>query len=779
MLSVEERAPASILDQDLQKFCMQQAVLEHYPLATAEYEFINRDPSTLFNRASFEWLQGQIAKLGDIRVTVEELEYLRTACPYLSAKYLAFLSGFCFNPAVEVCCSLDEGAGTLNLRVRGAWVQVILYEVPLLALVAEAHYRLVETDWCHEGQRENTAAKGARLTQAGCRFAEFGTRRRRDFKTQDIVVSELARFKPSSNHVGGMTGTSNVYLARKYGVSPVGTVGHEWVMGVAAIEDTYEHANRLALQKWHQTFRGCLGIALTDTLSTKAFFADFDHAMVVKYAGVRHDSGDPLAFAQAVSEHYAKLGIDSSTKTIVFSDSLTPDTAVNIKQHCDQSGIGCMFGIGTNFTNDYRRASNAASASSALNIVIKLLKCNNRPCVKLSDDKTKYTGDPDEVHRAQFPYQCPHKAAVTSSHCGDDFVPEYCSDSVLTKTVTHTKSVSTPTVYSTQVETCTPDTSTITKCYTQTSMVVVPTTYTNVSPTTVYSTKPTYLTLTEVSTVTSTTPTTIHHAVPTYLTLTEPTTIYHTTPSPTTVVQHIPTSVTTTEVHLCTLTTTAYATVTNLATTTAVLTQKVTSTLTELSRVTETSISQVFKTITEQSVDLQTKYQTCYDTVVECCPVTVCQHVCDTIVETCTKTCMEYCPVTIEHLQTEVVPSAVSVTETELQTVTMCQPVTVSVPITEYDTICQIVTVDHTATMTKPVLVVQNVCTEAPAAAAAAAPPSPPPYGAAAAAPALYGLNNHDAVADADVGDDDYGTVVKKSARKAVKHAVAKKAKSF
>ncbi|KAJ2457594.1 nicotinate phosphoribosyltransferase, partial [Coemansia sp. RSA 2424] len=325
----EQHAPASFLDQDLYKFCMQQAVLEHYPETNTEYGFVNRDPSILFNRASFEWLQSQIALMADLRATDEDLAYLQSACPYFSPAYISYLSSFRFNPLAEVSCSLDESAGTLSLRVCGNWTRVILYEVLLLALIAESHYRFVDTDWNYGGQRERIAAKGERLAKAGCRFAEFGTRRRRSFKTQDIVMSELSRL---TSGAGGIAGTSNVYLARKYGVSPVGTIGHEWIMAIAALENTYRDANRLALVKWHETYRGSLGIALPDTFGTGVFFANFDRNLAEMFNGVRHDSGDPLAFAQAAYEHYKGLGIDPSTKTIIFSDSLTPDIAVNLKR---------------------------------------------------------------------------------------------------------------------------------------------------------------------------------------------------------------------------------------------------------------------------------------------------------------------------------------------------------------------------------------------------------------------------------------------------------------
>ncbi|KAJ2667180.1 nicotinate phosphoribosyltransferase [Coemansia sp. RSA 1199] len=394
----EEPAPQSILDQDLYKFCMQQAVLEHYPDVVVEYGFINRDPTMRFNHAAFEQLQTNIARMEHITATNADIEYLRQTCPYLSPEYLEFLTTFRFNPCMDIACSLDK-MGALELRIRGKWTQVILYEIPLLSMISSAYFSKVDTDWNYAGQYEKISAKGSRLADAACEFAEFGTRRRRDFKTQNIVVFALSQL--CNNSPGRCTGTSNVYLARKYNMTPVGTVGHEWTMGIAALEGTYENGNSLALRKWHATFKGSLGIALTDTFGTKAFFANFDHSLASLYTGVRHDSGDPFQFVERVHAHYSRIGIDPSTKILVFSDGLDPEKAIRIKKHCAKYSINCSFGIGTNFTNDFTCASDSTRQSKAANIVVKLLKCDDKYCVKLSDVATKHTGNALEVERAQ------------------------------------------------------------------------------------------------------------------------------------------------------------------------------------------------------------------------------------------------------------------------------------------------------------------------------------------------------------------------------------------
>ncbi|KAJ2234820.1 nicotinate phosphoribosyltransferase [Coemansia sp. RSA 485] len=395
----QEQLPDSILDQDLYKFCMQQAVIQHYPDVHVEYGFVNRDTTAKFDQQSFDWLKARIDALSGVVATEQDIAYLRSTCPYLSEGYLQFLSEYRFNPSAEVFCSLDKDKSALDLTIKGRWSQVILYEIPLLSFISEAYFKFVDRDWNYDGQYEKAAEKGNQLVQAGCNFAEFGTRRRRDFRTQDIVMAALLDVRKDAP--GRLTGTSNVFFAQRYNVPPIGTVGHEWTMAIAALEGTYENGNSLALRKWYETFKGNLGIALTDTFGTKAFFANFDHDLASKYDGVRHDSGDPMPFTVAVCDHYRSLGIDPATKAIVFSDGLCPASAISIKTHADRCGIKCAFGIGTNFTNDFTCASSPSVHSKAANIVIKLFKCNTKNCVKLSDVSSKHTGSADELERAQ------------------------------------------------------------------------------------------------------------------------------------------------------------------------------------------------------------------------------------------------------------------------------------------------------------------------------------------------------------------------------------------
>jgi nicotinate phosphoribosyltransferase len=193
-----------------------------------------------------------------------------------------------------------------------------------------------------------------------------------------------------------LTGTSNVYFAKKYGMKAIGTVGHEWIMGTSALVGL-RYANRFAFENWVEVYNGDLGIALTDTFGSDAFFKDMDLKLSKIYDGVRHDSGDPYVFVDTVTEHYKRMGIDPMKKVIVFSDALDADTAIRLKRYCEGK-INCSFGIGTSLTNN----SDFFRQSPPLNMVIKLHSINEIPVVKLSDSPEKETGEKDALRVANY-----------------------------------------------------------------------------------------------------------------------------------------------------------------------------------------------------------------------------------------------------------------------------------------------------------------------------------------------------------------------------------------
>lgn len=418
----------SLLDTDLYKLTMQCAVLKYFPDIAVSYRFTNRTPHMKLTRTAFNWLQTQVANLGNIRVTDEEITWLEKSCPYLNKNYLDFLRQFYLKPTEQVKLTFtpaqggeenDAQPGEVGLSISGLWKDTILYEIPLLALISEAYFKFVDTDWNHNGQLEKAKHKGLQLLESGCSFSEFGSRRRRDYKTHELVMTGLIDARKEAEtkgFKGKFSGTSNVHFAMKYDVAPVGTVAHEWFMGIAALTGDYAGANEKALQYWTGAFgQGVLSIALTDTFGTPAFLKAFtrpapdshtteninwnnpSYAQV--FTGTRQDSGDPLDFIQMMRTFYDAQGI-KDPKTIVFSDSLNVEKCIKYKQATEAAGLTPAFGVGTFFTNDFwHLISNDKSVP--LNIVIKLADAKGVPAVKLSDDKGKNMGPEDLVRKVK------------------------------------------------------------------------------------------------------------------------------------------------------------------------------------------------------------------------------------------------------------------------------------------------------------------------------------------------------------------------------------------
>lgn len=378
----------SLLDNDFYKFTMQHAVIQLFPSAKARYGFINRGKH-LFPEGFDKALRQELQAMSVLQLTPDEKEFLRRNCPYLAPTYLDFLSGFRYDPS-EVQVILHEGS--LQVHIEGYWYRTILWEVPILALVSELYYRLTGAQRAGDGEViDIVKGKILHYRSLGVKIAEFGTRRRHSYAVHRLVVGALRDYGE-----GSFTGTSNVALAMAFGVKPIGTHAHEWFMFHAA-RFGFKMSNAQALENWVEVYRGDLGIALSDTYTTRVFFESFDKKFSKLFDGVRHDSGDPVAFAERAIRHYLSFHIDPLSKTIIFSDGLDPAKVDKIASFC-RGKIGMSFGIGTNFTNDV--------GLEPLNIVIKMTEA--RPegehwieVVKLSDEPGKYTGDPEMIALAR------------------------------------------------------------------------------------------------------------------------------------------------------------------------------------------------------------------------------------------------------------------------------------------------------------------------------------------------------------------------------------------
>jgi len=374
-----------ITDNDLYKFTMQNAVINKFPLSKVRYKFINRGADN-FPEGFAQKLQAEVDAMESLCLSNEEYDYMRQRCYYLPPTYLDFLRSYRFNSS-EVMIS--QQGGHLDVTIEGYWYRTILWEVPLMAIISELYFR--ETGQVIESQAladQTTVDKCEKYQQLGVKIAEFGTRRRYSYANHDRVVSILNRYAP---HM--FVGTSNVYLAMKYNTTPIGTHAHEWFMYHAA-QFGVKYANRAALDNWVEVYRGDLGIALSDTYTTDVFFRDFDTLFAKLFDGVRHDSGDPIEFAQKTINHYKSLRINPMSKSIVFSDALNPALVEKIAEFC-KGKIGMSFGIGTNFTNDV--------GVKPLNMVIKISHVYTHgqwtEVVKLSDNPIKHTGNADLVGR--------------------------------------------------------------------------------------------------------------------------------------------------------------------------------------------------------------------------------------------------------------------------------------------------------------------------------------------------------------------------------------------
>ncbi|KIJ28172.1 hypothetical protein M422DRAFT_215464 [Sphaerobolus stellatus SS14] len=406
MSSTTDVHPVSILDTDLYKFTMQQAVLEKFPEIQCSYRFKNRSLQMKFTRECIEVFKKAVSEMANLKLDSSEKEWLHSVCPFFKPQYLEYLSEYRFNPD-QVTINFvpspeDPNVGELELDITGPWVETILWEVPLMSLLSESYFKIVDRDWDYEGQEEQAYQKGIELLSSGILFSEFGTRRRRSHHAHDLVIMGLKRaMQDAADKPGSLVGTSNVYLAYKHDLKPSGTIAHEWFMAIGASLG-YENANAKALDLWHEVYGNSILIALTDTFTTEAFFKDFTADRARLWSGIRQDSGDPFAYAPRAKQMYQSLGVEPKDHFIVFSDNLNVDLAKKLKEQCDDLGLKCSFGIGTNFTNDFKKKSSGGTEKSkALNIVIKIASVDGEPCVKLSDEQGKHMGDPESIKKIQ------------------------------------------------------------------------------------------------------------------------------------------------------------------------------------------------------------------------------------------------------------------------------------------------------------------------------------------------------------------------------------------
>jgi len=368
-----ERIVQNLLDTDFYKLTMMQAVLHNYPNAEVEWEFRCRNAEDL--TPYLAEIRYQIERLAELEVTADQLAFLERI-PFMKPDFIRFLGLFRFNPR-HVQTGIEDGQ--LCIRLRGPWLHVILYEIPLLAIISEVRnryrYREVLLEQASERLYQKLdwlRAEASASELQGFQVADFGTRRRFSFRVQEQMVKIMKRDFP-----GRFVGTSNVHLARELDLKPIGTMAHEWLMAHQQLGPRLIDSQIAALDCWVREYRGLLGIALTDCITMDAFLRDFDLYFAKLFDGLRHDSGDPLQWAEKAIAHYEKLGIDPMSKTLVFSDGLDFEKSLQLYRALF-GRIHVSFGIGTKLTCDI-------PGVEPMNIVIKMTACNGQPVAKISD----------------------------------------------------------------------------------------------------------------------------------------------------------------------------------------------------------------------------------------------------------------------------------------------------------------------------------------------------------------------------------------------------------
>ncbi len=383
-------------DDDLYKFTMCCAVIENYPRTQVKYRFNDRN-NTVYPPGFADELRRQIKMLENVVITDEEIEFMKRKCRYIPVWFYSFLKGFRYDSRwVRVN---QDSEGHLEVEFEGCWSNTILLEVKVLAIISELYYMMTGEDryFDYDAYYRHTYGKGVRLIEAGCLFSDFGTRRRASFKAQDTVVRALSDCERNSNGPGHLTGTSNVYFAMKYDLTPTGTMAHELICAIAGMYGPLM-ANYLAMKTWSSTYRGALGTFLYDTYGWRIFSLNFSEDYANMFKGLRVDSGDNFEQLDLIVNKYRSLNIDPRTKQVVFSNGLNVDKAIEIQKKAEGKCLP-SYGIGTHFTNDFAEVK-------PMNIVVKLIEVKiteswpfySSTC-KLSEDHGKYTGDPATVKR--------------------------------------------------------------------------------------------------------------------------------------------------------------------------------------------------------------------------------------------------------------------------------------------------------------------------------------------------------------------------------------------
>lgn len=386
----------SLLDNDLYTFSVCYAYLQKFPRAYGKYTFVDRN-NTIYPEGFADILKEQLSNIDKLSFSDEDVEFLEQKCTYFPNWFFTFLKGFKMD-SNEVNVEQDN-EGHLKITIKGLLWRTVFWEMPILSTVSEMFHYLKGEQITYDRDEEYKKAyyKALSMIKAEVKFSDFGTRRRFSFDHQDLVIRAMKKasddFSEDTGFKSTFVGTSNVYFAKKYGLTPIGTMSHQFIETCSLFG--YNEANYIAMDYWQECYKGDLGIFLYDTYTRKAFFENFTELHAKLFDGLRVDSGDNIEALEDIINKYEELGVNPKNKMIVFSNALTCNGAIDL--HKKVAGrMMDSYGIGTNITCDVDNVK-------PMNIVIKLTsakiteKRQWKNVVKLSDDHGKYTGDKDEI----------------------------------------------------------------------------------------------------------------------------------------------------------------------------------------------------------------------------------------------------------------------------------------------------------------------------------------------------------------------------------------------
>jgi nicotinate phosphoribosyltransferase len=367
----------SLLDTDLYKFTMMQVVLHQFPGAEVEYRFKCRNKGVLAPYVNE--IREEIRGLCNLRFQDAELAYLK-AMRFIKSDFIDFLGIFKLNEKYVSVTALPTGE--IEVSIKGPWLHTILFEIPVLAIINEVYFRNTQKQPDVVEGRKRLDTKIGQLQADGLlalKIADYGTRRRFGKAWHEEVLRTLST-RLGTGKDDQFAGTSNVLFAMKLGLTPLGTMAHEYLQACQALGPRLRDSQVFAFESWAKEYRGDLGIALSDVYGMSAFLRDFDMFFCKLFDGARHDSGDPFQWGERMIAHYNKNRVDPKTKTLIFSDGLTVPRTIELYQQF-RGRCQLAFGIGTNLTNDL--------GYQPLQIVIKMVRCNGQPVAKLSDTPSK------------------------------------------------------------------------------------------------------------------------------------------------------------------------------------------------------------------------------------------------------------------------------------------------------------------------------------------------------------------------------------------------------